>query len=345
MHRQRSRSRTRIRTYTGVEFDWIPKSQEIWCEVFNDEINPGGPCFHVKMGGESAVWKSPSFSQTYVSSNGLPDALGIPLYGDSTINIWGSIQEDISRQGVLSALNWDKLPSSTQFSVIQFFAEFDDTIGILASRWDKLISYGSIKWGLIPLIADVEALLKAFQKRGEDDAWFPYEDRQVVSGTIKVPGYAGIGADVSYTCTFNRSGHGDISFLPQASRLLDRIGFHPDFATLWDLVPFSFMVDRVISIGSFLKQFRQGGWVKTMYFTGWKSFNCKINGSYYNCGGYQFASGSFDATIYSRCSDSDVLHWTSHYKENSDRDPIEDILTVLDASYILETSRKGHKRH
>ena len=78
-------------------------------------------------------------------------------------------------------------------------------------------------------------------------------------------------------CVVRKTGVADISFQHPGSIALDWLGFHPDLATAWDLIPFSFVIDYLLPIGDYLESFRSGGWVKTAYFSGWLTLRFKLD--------------------------------------------------------------------
>jgi hypothetical protein len=183
-------------------------------------------------------------------------------------------------------LDWDKLPTSSGFGVLEFLAEIDDTIAMFTKRFWKQLSYGSLNWGVLPFISDVKALLKTISNLSDSVSSIPYEDAFDVELIARAP-VTGVNSNWWYPAQKAKGrikGHADISMHLGAQRHLDRLGFHPDLATAWNLVPLSFLVDYLIPVGDFLESFRHGGWVKTAYFTGWSSIKgtCKYTFGFYN---------------------------------------------------------------
>lgn len=171
----------------------------------------------------------------------------------------------------VESMNWDKLPSSTQSGIIQILAELDDTLAMFTKRFWRALNYGAWTWGVVPFVSDLIAVADAVGNIGIDLDSFSYEDQFNIDLPASEPNganpwvWAGGQAKIRYT------GKADMSFQLPGSIALDWLGFHPDLATAWDLIPFSFVVDYLIPIGDFLEQFRSGGWVKTVYFTGWQT--------------------------------------------------------------------------
>lgn len=174
----------------------------------------------------------------------------------------------------LNYLDWGKLPSSSEFSVIQILAELDDTLAMFAARFWRALSYGSWTWGVLPFISDVKALLRTIANLGTRLSAVKFEQKHLISLDYSTTSLRWVGRATVY-----HSGVIDYSFADQALVLLDRIGLHADLSVAWDLIPFSFVVDYILPIGDFLDSLKQGGWVKVVSFTGIRSI--KLKASYY----------------------------------------------------------------
>lgn len=189
---------------------------------------------------------------------------------------------------VYDQLNWSKLPTSNEAGILQILAEIDDTIAIFTRRFWQSLTYGSVTWGLLPFYNDLVSTVRTVSRLAENLADFSYEDErtiQVPEQPLPSPPYtlASYGWRVTGgTARIRKTGRGDISYLPSASHLLDRIGLHPDLATAWDLVPLSFIADYFVPLGSYLESFREGGWVKTMLFNGWITTKLELEAEWWN---------------------------------------------------------------
>ncbi|UHM27592.1 MAG: maturation protein [Sanya levivirus 5] len=174
---------------------------------------------------------------------------------------------------VCTKLNWGKLPTSTAFGLIQFFAELDDMLAMFAMRFWKQLSYGSFTWGVMPFVSELKNLLEAIKNLSASLDDFSYEDSFEDSFPIDITGSMGPWSRVvgKLHVKYHLTGRADISFQHPISVLLDRLGFHPDLATAWDLVPLSFVVDWLLPVGDFLDSLKGGGWVKVAMFNGWQS--------------------------------------------------------------------------
>lgn len=208
----------------------------------------------------------------------------------------------------LNSLEWNRLPSSTELGLIQLFAEIDDTIALFTRRFWQQLSYGSFTWGVVPFVSDLVATAEAVSNLAENISSFAYETSERLPVELRVPWGPTSHEDCTGSCTVRRTGLGDISFQHFGSRALDWLGFHPDLATAWDLIPFSFVVDYLLPIGDYLESFRQGGWVQTMVFTGWLTIKCDVSITHKFYGSWALP---YEATsrlrMFSRSSVSDVL--------------------------------------
>jgi hypothetical protein len=179
-------------------------------------------------------------------------------------------------------LNWGKLPTSTEFGLIQFFAELDDTLALFGMKFWRSLTYGSFTWGVLPFVSEVKALLEALSNLGTNLDSFDYEDsfdeEFPIENWSPFPDtmYGG-----SLSCKYHLYGKASLSFQHPGSLIADSLGFHPDLLTAWDLVPLSFAFDWLFPVGEYLDSLRGGGWVKAVPFTGWYSVKATYNGTFY----------------------------------------------------------------
>jgi len=222
----------------------------------------------------------------------------------------------------LQELEWANLPSSTETNIIVLLAEMDEILATLTWKFWKHLSYGAITWGIVPLISEIESGLKAINNIAKSIDGTHYEattytvdeiDTGVGDTALDFPGcvqpfcsYAKFTRSVKY----HASGTAHYQELGLES-MLDRLGFHPDLATLWELVPFSFVVDYIFPIGKFLEGLRRGGWVKAVYFDGWISAKVNTSGYVYQASHTPFRSTPhhipFEYNAYYRYRKSTVL--------------------------------------
>jgi len=177
------------------------------------------------------------------------------------LNLFGSNNE----------LDWSHLPTSSKFNALVIALEFDDNINAIQRAMKHDLDVGTIAYGFVPLISDLEALYNAAKRLTANFVLQDqpsYYDRTPVSiDTGMVPN---IGRE-KLTGSILFSGKIEYPSSPILG-VLDSVGFHPDLATLWELIPLSFLVDAILPIGDFLESFRQGGWVKAVYFQGRRTF-------------------------------------------------------------------------
>lgn len=224
-------------------------------EFFSESSYPGScACTH---------WKADSLNIRTVAPNGSVETfIGHPA--DPCLNsLLSQVQES------LYALNWDKLPTSTGAGLIQLIAEFDDTVAAFTLKFWRSLSYGSFTWGVLPLVSDLKAIGKALSNLNKALEDFNYADSFDVNLTSP-QNTDGVSFRIqSGTATVRKSGRGDISFQHPGALALDKLGFHPGLATVWDLVPLSFLIDYILPIGDFLSSYETSGWVQAIWFKGW----------------------------------------------------------------------------
>lgn len=220
------------------------------------DVNPGGGrCLHVKR-KQALHYYAPPWG--HVENKDIPPYIYTPP--------------------PLTELDWANLPTSTELNIIVLFAEIDEILATLTWKFWRQLSYGAITWGIVPLISEIESGLKAIQNITKSIDGTQYEATTYNVINFSYGEFAGDFWRMHWQGTtsikYHASGkayYGDLGI----SSILDRIGFHPDLATLWELVPFSFVVDYIFPIGKFLEGLRRGGWVKAVYFDGWVT--AKVN--------------------------------------------------------------------
>jgi hypothetical protein len=176
-------------------------------------------------------------------------------------------------------LNWNKLPTSSKFGIIQFFAELDETL-LMLKDIRSVASYGGVQWGILPFVSEMKALYDTVSKAATTDlSKIPYEDE--LSGQLfrEVPfGSSGYAVEGEYTLRY--SGHVSLDHIDPILRIYDQIGFHPTISTAWDLVPLSFAVDWFLPVGKYLDGLNEDGWIRTASFTGWRTLKATYRYGY-----------------------------------------------------------------
>lgn len=171
-----------------------------------------------------------------------------------------------------------KLPTSSSLDVLVSLAEFDDTVAMLARP--KRPTYGSVKWGWLPLVNDIMAISDAGAN----------VKKSVLDGNKRVSQYNAThkiqknSVDVRFgdwlvhhRWEVEVKHIGTVSYENDILAFYDYLGFHPSPKVLWDIVPFSFALDYILPIGDILKKLSpQKGWVKAVNFTGWQIITAKV---------------------------------------------------------------------
>jgi len=293
----RSREKTTTGHYTLINGSSYPIE---WVDRLIVEGTYPGSCslWHYKYRGWNGTVESESGGERTTFVNYPGD------YSSALVYSMGIVHKELTR------LNWNKLPSSSKAGIIQILAELDDTIALFTLRFWKSLSYGSITWGVLPFVQDLQAVATTCRNLTANLAQFSYED----SYSVNIPSQPDAAPNtygyrvLSGTCLVRKTGLGDISFHHPGSIALDRLGFHPDLATAWDLIPLSFLVDYLLPIGDYLESLRMGGWVKTMLFQGWVTSKFAIDCEYYNTQtGYIGLRAPYKMDVFRRFSMNDVL--------------------------------------
>lgn len=230
-------------------------------ESFTDLRRGPGNCEHYKFA--PAVW---------VNTAGL-EPWGYRPGMEYVPSQWESGHMSVPPE-LLRSLNRSKLPSTTEAGLLQIIAELDDTIAMFALKFWKKLSYGSLTWGVMPFVQDVQAILKAIQNMDNLFKNIQYEDQIIHKiPDREFPFYSWNGSPYLIHRLFDGevkvrfTGSVDMEQVNSFLQSMDFLGLHPDLATAWDLVPLSFIIDYFVPIGSFLESFQ--GWVRSVPFKGW----------------------------------------------------------------------------
>jgi hypothetical protein len=239
-------------------------------EVISESPVPGGNhCVHFKWGQSSGVYFT---GNEYVGA--YRAITGYPHYDSDVDGLFSAFDTVKFRT---NELNWAKLPSSSDFSALQFLAEIDDTIASFSMSFLKqLIPFqkggnSALAWefGVKPLVADILALSETTAKLSaiSNLELVPYEDEyEIPPRPEKAWGWV-----VDSPLKVRHTGFIDLSAY-RFDMMLDSIGFRPSLAEAWAVTPLSFMVDYLLPIGDFLDSFHNGGWIRTVPFNGWQTF-------------------------------------------------------------------------
>jgi len=228
-----------------------------------DHVPGSGPCAHVKRIKGRTYYASPW--DAHVEDQGIPSWMYQPP--------------------PLKELEWANLPTSTENNIIVLFAEMDEILAMLTKKFWRNLSYGAVTWGIVPLISEIKSGLKAIERIAQsiDGTHYEAESYSVEKFDLgAMTALEPLQTQTKFTRSVKYHAYGRAYYKElELSALLDRLGFHPDPATLWELVPFSFVVDYILPIGKFLEGLRRGGWVKAVYFDGWVSATVNTAGIMY----------------------------------------------------------------
>jgi len=179
-----------------------------------------------------------------------------------------------------------KLATSNQADLLTNLAEFDDTLAMLGNTVKKKPTYGAVEWGWMPLVSDILAANDAannvkqslLSEQGIRSNKYVTRDTFTVK-SIKVPLDIGLPRPVLFQHTWDVTikWSGYIYYQNDILAFYDYMGFHPSPKLLWDLVPLSFAVDKLLPIGDMLSELTPTkGWVKAANFTGWRTIKAKV---------------------------------------------------------------------
>lgn len=176
-------------------------------------------------------------------------------------------------------LNWNKLPTSSQFGLLQFIAELDDTLLMFSKKFLSKLSYGAITWGVLPFVSEMKAFLDAleriFRRYSSDNSAYFYED-QISESMVDEYISSGVRWRSSVDVKVRHTGRVHMP-TPDILQFFDLIGFQPSLSTVWDLIPLSFALDWFIPIGSYLDNLKHSeGWVSQIYFNGWTTTSLSV---------------------------------------------------------------------
>jgi len=236
-------------------------------KMVTDRLASGGNyCQHTKVLSTHTgnVWSSGSYSV-----GPFPVTNRVHVHADNVMNFINSLSLP------LASLNREKLPSTSDFNILLFVYELEDTLKTFTLNFWKSLSYGSASWGVGPLINDMIAIESVITKLASSQASQPYEDQY--SRTIEKQTDLYSRYSVDYVCRFT----GSIAWddIPVILKLYDSVGFHPDLSTVWDAIPLSFLIDYFVNIGDIVDRIHTRGWVSSVSFYGWRTL--KLLSSHY----------------------------------------------------------------
>lgn len=246
---------------------WSGFPRSVFAERMDDGLRPKSK------GNLLKVVKRTPVTSSHTKTNGT-----FAIYTDQVYNHLDFSATYSYIEPYLSRFRWKELPTSNQADLLTAFAELDDTIALLSKRalTPSYASYGTVKWGWMPLISDIMAANDAAEKVKNsllfgDRRQFPYakSDRFTI---VTPPILTASGSTVSHEWDVKVKHKGYIEYQNDVLAFYDYMGFHPSPKLVWDLIPLSFAIDYILPIGDMLSQLTpKKGWVKSANFTGWRT--------------------------------------------------------------------------
>lgn len=261
--------RERKRSVQGALIRVVPTSNEVIrypviteFEYMADLLSPStyrhNPCEHIK-------FTSPFNGLDYTEKNS-----GVKSYAESIYpmaiarQLFSSIVDEALASSSLSL----EFQDNNDFEILNLIAELDDLIATFTLKFWKEISYGAVNWGILPLISDIRSLVSSYNDifgGGVYAAVDALSKKRFHKNPINVKGYSSYyQCDYSFQGTLRMRGtfsttlpSGNIGAL---ALFADELGFHPDLKTVWDLIPFSFVVDYLLPVGDLLESLHPRGW-------------------------------------------------------------------------------------
>jgi hypothetical protein len=248
---------------TGKDIDPGLIDQIRTIEVISYDNSPNFPvlrnnqCFHTKM-------KPASGNRAYKSSTSTRE-IDFPGSLDHIAGMRDQVQFN-------SNISPPKIDADSSFGIIQFFAELDETIatfvsglkdavlswlpsvpikGLKRSSKGRAGSYGLYEWSVIPIYNDIKNLITAFHRiahilEGHD----PSEPPKSIRFSSNAPSFSGKGNGFIFDYEVTTQYIGTLvpsTVLPsKLAGILRNIGFDLDLSILWDLTPYSFVIEYVL---------------------------------------------------------------------------------------------------
>jgi hypothetical protein len=245
---QRSLSTGSIYTFDSIasRFRDFPKLR-----FKNDDIYVNKPCEHHSVIGSWSGISDGFYWQNLATLTGADVALR---------HAFEQAAED-------AALELD-FQEDNNFELFPFLFDIDGKLGNFFSEFvGSLTSPAGIKFGLLPTISDFISLFNSWQTAFggfEKEINSKSMRRTTISGPVYVSGERG---DYAYELTGTWVLQGTPNFLASSFEpidffylWLDEFGIHPDFKTAWDVLPFSFIADKIVPVGDLLEYLHPRGW-------------------------------------------------------------------------------------
>lgn len=190
----------------------------------------------------------------------------------SLVHLLPDIAEHIKRQALSVVHLGLDFQKNNDFQLLTFLADWDSTLKMFLDNnkpfFTRKPEYGEVKWGWLPLLNDAMAVCRSIediQGKLTDELLALQGKRLTRRFQTRTRGDNGaFGWESEIEVTIGGYLVGEMNFPTDPwnafEALLDEIGFHPDLATIWEIIPLSFMVDRFLPVGGFLESLHPRGW-------------------------------------------------------------------------------------
>lgn len=289
--RQRTGFDPKLPVTGGFTSEYNTFYQEVQ-DVNNGRTRPESPCDMVKS------WVTPNNSPLFkVDHSEAGQYIHYPAFAHARFC------RDLARQKMRdfeglakSRILERELLLSKRFSAINFFLELKE-VGSMAKALDR---YRYVDWsfGIAPFIDDIKNISTRFDSsiaaiNSRLDAYsrpVPISLAQTYHiGATDVLGvypstYTEIDFQGEVKCAFNGTLHVELPILSRYNRdytiWLDQIGLHPDLSTVWEAVPFSWMIDWFVPIGNYLEGLSESWLSPQLIFNGSSHCTYTFSGSH-----------------------------------------------------------------
>lgn len=157
---------------------------------------------------------------------------------------------------------------NNSFELIPFLMDWDSTLAMFTKKFIRELSYGAVTWGVLPFIQDIKSLAASLQDINDGI----YKSYSKINGKRITRRFPWEHYTTHDWREYRAKGHttifgtvtGDLVYPDSVEKavavFLDELGLNPDLKTLWDIIPFSFVVDYFLPIGDFLESLHPRGW-------------------------------------------------------------------------------------
>lgn len=181
---------------------------------------------------------------------------------------------------------------NNNFELLPFLFDLDDTLAMFTKKFWAQLSYGSLSWGVLPFISDLKSLIDTCRDIQSDLAksYEKYVGKRVTRRFT----YKKYFLSTSKSGSWNQLYEGTVVLqgnivdfdMPDTAFeaslvLLDELGLNLDLKTVWDVIPFSFVLDYFLPIGDALEALHPRGWFSPRFkFNGTVSFDIEITSTW-----------------------------------------------------------------